>query len=97
MNTYRKTSIVVGLLFILGTVAGILSVVLSTPILGNAQFLNNISTNETQFTFAALCILTMGLSLAMVPMLMFPLFKKHNEAIAIGYSVDSKSFSTEGR
>ena len=33
MNSYRKTAIIVGVLFIIGTVAGILSVVITGPIL----------------------------------------------------------------
>ena len=32
MNSNRNTAIIVGVLYIIGTVAGILSVVLSTPI-----------------------------------------------------------------
>ena len=35
----------------------------------------------------ALCVLTMGLALAMVPVVMFPILKKHNEALALGYVV----------
>ena len=33
MNTYRKTAIIVGVLYIIGTVAGVLSVVFTGPIL----------------------------------------------------------------
>jgi hypothetical protein len=32
-------------------------------------------------------VLTMGFTLAMVPVMMFPIFKKHNEALALGYVV----------
>lgn len=35
----------------------------------------------------ALCVLTMGLALAMVPVVMFPISRKHNEVLALGYVV----------
>jgi len=35
----------------------------------------------------ALCVLTMGLALAMVPVMMFPILRRHNEALALGYVV----------
>jgi Domain of unknown function (DUF4386) len=87
MNDDRKTAIIVGVLFIIGTVAGILSVVFSTSILDGPDFLIKVSANENQFMQAALFVLTMGLALAMVPVMLFPIFKKYNEAIALGYVV----------
>src|SRR3990170_3818335 len=87
MNTYRKTAIIVGVLYIIGTVAGILSVVLSTPILDGPDFLIKVSSNETQFVIAALFVLLMGLALAMVPVMLFPIFRKINEVLAVGYVV----------
>ena len=35
----------------------------------------------------ALFVLMMGLALAMVPVMMFPILRKHNEALALGYVV----------
>lgn len=87
MNTDRKTAIIVGVLYIIGTVAGILSVVLSMPILDGPDFLIRVSANENQFVIAALFVLLMGLALAMVPVMMFPILKKHNQALALGYVV----------
>ena len=87
MNTYRKTAISVGVLYIIGTVAGVLSVVLSTPILDGPDFLIKVSSNENQFVIATLFVLLMGLALAMVPVMLFPIFRKINEALAVGYVV----------
>jgi len=87
MNTYRKTAIIVGVLYIIGTVAGILSVVFSTPILDGPDFLTKVSANENQFITAALFVLLMGLALALVPVMLFPILKKQNEALALGYIV----------
>jgi len=87
MNTNRKTAIIVGVLFIIGTVAGILSVVFTSSILNAPDYLMKVSANENKIIIGALFILVMGFVLAMVPVIMFPIFKKHNETLAIGYVV----------
>jgi hypothetical protein len=87
MNTNRKTAIIVGVLFIIGTVAGILSVIFTGSILGDPDYLIKVSANENQIIIGALFVLMMGLALALVPVMMFPIFKKQNEALALGYVV----------
>ncbi|MHB1357328.1 MAG: DUF4386 domain-containing protein [Anaerolineae bacterium] len=84
MNTYRKTAVMVGILFIIGTVSGVLSGVVTMPISTGATFPLNISTSATQWIIGTLFILLMGLSLAMVPVLLYPILKKHNEVVAFG-------------
>ena len=84
MNINRNTARIVGALFIIGTVAGILSVVFTRPILNDQDFLIKVSVNENQIITGTLFVLIMGLALAMVPVLMFPIFKKHSEALALG-------------
>jgi hypothetical protein len=87
MNTNRKTAIIVGVLFIIGTVAGILSVVCTGSILSDPNYLIKVSENQNQIVTAALFVLTMGFALAMVPFVIFPVLKKHNEILALGYVV----------
>jgi hypothetical protein len=87
MNTYRKTAIVVGVLYIIGTVAGILCKVLTGSIQNDLNLLTKVTANENQIIIGALFLLIMGLALAMVPVMMFPILKKHNEALALGYVV----------
>ena len=87
MNTYRKTAISVGGLYIIGTVAGILSVVFTSPILNAPDFLERASANQSQIITGALFVLMMGFSLALIPVLLFPILKKQNEAMALGYVV----------
>ena len=87
VNTSIKTARIVGVLFIVGTVAGVLSAVLTGPILGDPDYLVKVSANENQIIVGALLVLIMGFALAMVPVMMFPVFKKHNEALALGYVV----------
>jgi hypothetical protein len=84
MNTNRKTAVIVGILFIIGTVSGILSVVFTAPIMTGSTYPINISASETQWIIGTLLILLMGFSLAMIPVMLYPIFKKHNEVLALG-------------
>jgi hypothetical protein len=85
--THRATAILVGVLFIIGTAAGVLSVICLNPIQHHPDCLVQAAENKNQVILGALAILTMGLSLAIVPVLMFPVSKKHNEPLAVGYVV----------
>ena len=49
MNNYRKTAVIVGVLYISGTVAGIMSVAVSEPLRTEA-YLVNIAAHPNQIT-----------------------------------------------
>ena len=84
MNTHRKTATIVGVLFIIGTVTGILSTVFTGDIFTGPDYLTKVVENEPQVIMGAAFVLLMGFSLAMVPVMMFPIFRKRNEALALG-------------
>jgi hypothetical protein len=85
MNTYRKTAVIVGILFIIGTASGILAGAFTAPIMAGSTYPLNVSASETQWIIGWLLVLLMGLSLSMVPVLLYPIFRKHNEVLAFGY------------
>ena len=87
MNSNKKTARIVGVLFIIGTVAGVLSVVFTSSILNDPDYLLMVSANQNQIIMGVICVLTMGFALAMVPVVMFPVLKKQNEVLALGYVV----------
>jgi hypothetical protein len=87
MNADKKTPRIVGVLYIIGTVAGILSLVLTGPVRNAQDYVISVPAGETQLAVGALLVLLMGLALAMVPVFMFPILRKHNEALALGYVV----------
>ena len=87
MNANRRTARAVGGAFIIGTVAGILSRVVTGPIQNAQDPLMSVPGSETRLVVGALFVLMMGLALAMVPVMMFPILRKHNEALALGYVV----------
>ncbi|HET9911474.1 MAG TPA: DUF4386 domain-containing protein [Anaerolineales bacterium] len=83
----RNTAIIVGILYIIGTVAGILSFAFALPLLGDPGYLSKIAANENPIIIGCLLVLTMGFALAMVPVWLFPILKRQNEALALGYVV----------
>jgi len=86
-GTNRTTATIVGVLYIIGTVAGVLSVPLLGGIPGAPDYLTMVASNPSQVALGALLIVVMGLALAMVPAMMFPILKRWNEALAIGYVI----------
>ena len=86
-QTGRKTATIVGVLFIIGTAAGILSAVVMGGILDAPDLLNTVASNPSQVALGALLVLVMGLALAMVPAMMFPILKSRNEPLAVGYVI----------
>ncbi|MCZ7384352.1 MAG: DUF4386 domain-containing protein [Candidatus Methanoperedens sp.] len=88
MNSDRKTAIIVGGLYIIGTVSGMLfRMVFTRSIHNDLNLLTEVAANENQIVIGAFFLLLMGLALAMVPVMMFPILRKHNEALAVGYVV----------
>ena len=84
MNSYKRTAIIVGVLFITATVASSLTVVLTGP-LNAPDGLINVSANATQLIIGALLLLIDSIAVVIIPIMLFPIFKKHNEALALGY------------
>ena len=87
MNTNRKTASLVGVLFIIGTLMGVLSVVFVSPMLDGPGYLAQVAAQPTPMLLGAFCMLGMGLALAMIPLALFPILKRHHEPLAIGYVV----------
>ena len=84
LGTNRKTAVIVGILFIIGTISGILSAVVNAPIMAGSTYPLNISASETQWIIGTLLILLMGFPLAMVPVFLYPILRKQNEVLALG-------------
>lgn len=86
MNANSNTARIVGVLYIIGTVAGSLGLVFGESI-DDPDYLAKVSANGNQVILGALLILVMGLALAMVPVFMFPILRKQHETLALGYVV----------
>ena len=84
---FRKNATIAGILYIVGTVSGILSLVFTGPVLESSDYLTQISMHPNQIITGTLFVLIMGLALVMVPVMIFPVLKKFNEVLAVGYIV----------
>jgi hypothetical protein len=86
MNTNRKTAIIVGALYILGTIAGILGEIFG-PDLDAPDYLANLSTNENQVLIRALLDFTMAVLTVSISIYFYSILKKYNDALALGHVV----------
>jgi len=84
MDINKKIARTVGALFIIGTVTGILSAFIIPPILNDPDYLVKFSENKNTVVLGVLLILTMGISLSMMSVVLFPVLKKYNEVLALG-------------
>jgi len=86
MNTNKKTARIVGVLFITATVASIIATfAFLDPILNAPNYLITVSANETQWITGVLIDAINSAAVIAIAVVLFPLFKKHNAALAMGY------------
>ena len=85
MNSDSKTAIIVGVLFITATVTSSLYYVIVTPILDAPDYLVKVSENANQVIIGVLLYLIDCAAVVAIPIMLFPIFKKQNEALALGY------------
>ncbi|MBN1259380.1 MAG: DUF4386 domain-containing protein [Anaerolineae bacterium] len=87
MNANKRTASMMGILYIVGTVSGILSRVLTDPIQGAPDMLRIVSANGERIIAGTLFVLAMGVVLTLIPIVAFPVLRKHDEVLALGYVV----------
>ena len=86
MNSNKKTARIVGVLFIIATVFSILGGVFIVPSLDDPDYLIKVSANENQVLVGVLFELIAAGAVAGTGITLFPIFRKHNEALALGYA-----------
>jgi hypothetical protein len=84
MDSNRHSAIVVGVLYIIGTASGVVSLLLAGPILGSADILTRLQGDQYRFVAGTLMLLVMGFALALVPAVLFPLLRRYSEVLAVG-------------
>ena len=86
MNSNKKTARIVGVLFIIATVFSILGGVFIVPSLDDPDYLIKVSANENQVLIGVLFELIAAGAVAGTGITLFPIFRKHNETLALGYA-----------
>jgi hypothetical protein len=83
MNTYRRTAIIVGVLFLLGF-AGVAGPVIVKPILDGPGYLARISENQNLVLVGVLCQLIMAFACAGIAIGLYPILKQYSQSLALG-------------
>jgi hypothetical protein len=85
MRTHRKTAVIVGVLFILALVIFMIGQAIYEPILSSPDYLDNVYPNRVIVIIGILLEFISALAVVFIPVLLFPILKKHNEVLALGY------------
>ena len=83
----RTAATRIGVLYIIGTVALVLSLIVTDGVLVGPAFLAQVAAQPSQLAFGALLVLLAGFALAMVPVVFWPIGRRHDETLALGYVV----------
>jgi hypothetical protein len=87
MSGDRRAAVWIGVLYIIGTVALVLSLVVMGALLTGPASLAQVAAQPNQVAIGAVLVLLAGFSLAMVPVVFWPVGKRYNETLALGYIV----------
>ena len=85
MNSSIRTARIAGVLFIAAMVAGMLRYSLLDPILDAPDYLVNLSAFDNQVIIGALSFYVLGVALVGIAVVIYPILKEQNEALALGY------------
>lgn len=85
MESHRKTAIIVGVLFIFAIVMLFTGEVLYRPVLDSPDYLDNAYPNRIVVIIGVLLEFTGVPAVVLLSVLLYPILKKHNAALALGY------------
>jgi Domain of unknown function (DUF4386) len=84
MNTYRKSAIIAGVVFIIATAASLLSTGFTGSFQDAPDFLIKISANQSQVMIGVLLLLVAAFGSAGIAIAMYPVMKESNTGLALG-------------
>ncbi len=87
MNTYRKTAIIVGVLFLIALFFNIIASAIYQPILNAPDYIATVYPNKIPVKIGILLDFICAPAMILIPIMLFPLLKMFNERIALGYVV----------
>ncbi len=86
MSSDRKTAVIVGALFIVATAFFAIGQAIHGPILGSPDYLDNAYPDRATVMAGMLTELIGVLGIILIPAFLFPVLRRHNEAVALGYA-----------
>jgi hypothetical protein len=85
MNTSIKTARIVGALFLIAMVTSLVGGIWLESIVGVPDYLATVSAQQTQVLVGVLLELINCAAIVGIAVALFPIFKRHSEALALGY------------
>ncbi|TSA15742.1 DUF4386 domain-containing protein [bacterium] len=82
MNSNRRAATIAGVLFIIGTVAGILSI---APAIDAPDYLVKASANANQVIIGAFFQFVIATAYVGIAILLYPILRRYNESLALGF------------
>lgn len=83
-GTNRINAVIVGVLFIIGTVSGTIAASIGKPITDAPDYLTKISANEGTIIMAAFLVFLMAIACAGIGLGLYPIMRKYSAGMAIG-------------
>jgi hypothetical protein len=83
----RRVATLVGLLYILGTAAGVTAAAIMPSIAAGGDVLGEIAAHRSESIVGALLVLTMGFALSALSAVFYPVGRRHSQALSMGYVV----------
>jgi hypothetical protein len=83
-GSYRRTAVVVGLLFIVCTVMSVLQSVATAGLLDGAGYLTSLATHGARVVSGALIEFAWAFAAAGIAIALYPVLRKYNRALALG-------------
>jgi hypothetical protein len=84
LNTTRINAAIVGVLFIIGTVSGVIAASIGNPIVDAPDYLTKISASEGTMIIRAFLTFLMAISCAGIGLGLYPIMRKYSVGMAIG-------------
>lgn len=86
-NSYKKTAMLIGILFILATAMGILNAGIVGPLIGSPDYLVGMSESSGIVMVSTFLNVIMAGSVVAIAVAIYPILKRTSETLAIGYLV----------
>lgn len=86
MKLNRKSAVMIGVLYIVATIAGLIGMgVFTEPILSAPDYLTRVPASENQILMGVLFELIMAVAVTGIGIVMYPILRKYHASLAIGY------------
>jgi hypothetical protein len=85
--TDRQAATIIGALYIIGTVSGVLGLAIMPSFVAGTNVLEQIAAHRTATIAGALLVLTMGFALSALPAVFYPIGRRFSEVLSMGYVI----------